>query len=121
MTKTSVPRRPGLLWPTLLTIVGTVVLCVLGFWQLQRMEEKRIFIARLQAQALAAPAAMPPSSGWSALDPARLDLQHVKLSGTFIDGATATVRTTIAAGAPGTRQLSGFGRWMFQEIGRAHV
>jgi surfeit locus 1 family protein len=107
-------RPVSLLWPTLLTVVGVAVLCVLGGWQLLRMEEKRVFIERLQSQALSAPSAMPPSANWGALDPLKLDLQHVKASGTYIDGASATVRTTIAAGAPGTRQLSGFGRWMFQ-------
>lgn len=114
MTDVSLAHRPGLLWPTLLTIIGAAVLCVLGSWQLLRMEEKRIFIERLQAQALSAPAAMPPSASWSTLDPRKLDLQHVKASGTYIDGAVATVRTTIAGGGPGTRQLSGFGRWLFQ-------
>ncbi len=34
-------------------------------------------------------------------------------TGTFIDGF-AGVRTTIAAGERGTRQLAGFGRWIFQ-------
>lgn len=114
MTEASALRRSSLLWPALLTVIGTAVLCVLGFWQLQRMDEKRIFIERLQAQALSAPAAMPLASSWAKLDPAKLDLQHVKASGTYIDGASATVRTTIAAGPPGSRQLSGFGRWMFQ-------
>ncbi len=114
MTEVSTLRRSGLFWPTLLTVVGTAVLCVLGFWQLQRMEEKRIFIERLQAQALSAPADMPAASTWSTLDPRQLDLQHVRASGTYIDGASATVRTTIAGGPPGSRQLSGFGRWVFQ-------
>lgn len=108
------PRKPGLLLPTLLTIVGTLVLCTLGTWQLQRMSEKHAYIDRLQEQAAGTPAPMPPSAGWAKLDPAALDLTHVVAKGNYIDDRIAGVRTTIAAGPPGSRQLSGFGRWIFQ-------
>jgi surfeit locus 1 family protein len=107
-------RRPGLLWPALLTIAGTVVLAMLGTWQLARMGEKRVFIERLMAQAAGQPAAMPASTDWARLDPAALDLTRVTASGSYVDGPYASVRTTIASGGPGTRQLSGFGRWIFQ-------
>lgn len=110
----SAPRRPGLLLPTLLTIVGTLVLCTLGAWQLQRMGEKHAYIDRLQEQAAGAPAPMPPSAEWAKLDPAALDLTHVVAKGSYVDDRIAGVRTTIAAGPPGSRQLSGFGRWIFQ-------
>jgi surfeit locus 1 family protein len=107
-------RKPGLLWPALLTIVGTVVLCTLGAWQLERMGEKHAYIDRLQQQAAGAPAPMPASADWAKLDPAALDLTHVVAKGSYIDDRIAGVRTTIAAGPPGSRQLSGFGRWIFQ-------
>ncbi len=106
--------RPGLLLPGLFTLVGTVILCWLGAWQFVRMEEKRGFIARLEAQAAGGPAAMPASAQWLALDLARLDLTRVAAEGAFIGDAIAGVRTTIAAGGPGSRQLTGFGRWIFQ-------
>ena len=112
-TSTPAPRKPGLFLLTLLTIVGTVVLCALGAWQLERMDEKHAYIDRLQQQAAGAPAPMPPSADWAKLDPAALDLTHVVARGSYIDGI-AGVRTTIAAGPPGSRQLSGFGRWVFQ-------
>ncbi len=116
----SAPSQPAptarLLWPALLTLAGTLVLGTLGFWQLQRMAEKQDFIARLQEQAASAPAALPPVVTWATLDPARLDLKRVATPGVFIDGPFATVRTTIASGGPGTRQLSGFGRWIFQGL-----
>jgi surfeit locus 1 family protein len=107
------PRRPRLLWPALLSILGVTILCSLGSWQIARMSEKRAFIERLTAQAAGAPAAMPATASWAALDPAALDLTRVSARGTFIDGF-AGVRTTIAAGERGTRQLAGFGRWIFQ-------
>ena len=110
----AIHRKPGLMLPTILTIVGTAVLCTLGVWQLQRMEEKHAYIGRLQAQAAGAPAAMPPSTEWAKLDMGSLDLTRVAARGSYVDGPIAGVRTTIAAGPPGSRQLSGFGRWVFQ-------
>ncbi len=108
------PGRPRLLWPALLSILGVAILCTLGSWQIARMSEKRVFIDRLAAQAAGAPAAMPATASWGSLDPAALDLTRVSASGSFIDGPFAGVRTTIAAGERGTRQLAGFGRWIFQ-------
>jgi surfeit locus 1 family protein len=116
MSGVASPARQGprLLWPALLSLLGVGVLCTLGAWQIARMSEKRVFIARLSAQAAGAPAAMPATSGWAGLDPAALDLTRVSAQGSFIDGPVAGVRTTIASGGPGTRQLTGFGRWIFQ-------
>lgn len=107
-------RGPRLFWPGLITLLGVLVLCSLGTWQILRMGEKRSFITRLEAQAAGAPAAMPAAARWAELDPEKLDLTRVAASGSFIDGPVTGVRTTIAAGGPGTRQLSGFGRWVFQ-------
>lgn len=107
-------RRPGLLVPALLTVLGAIVLCGLGVWQLERMQEKHAYVERLETQAAGAPAPMPPSADWTKLDAAALDLTHVVARGSYIDDHVAGVRTTIASGPPGTRQLSGFGRWIFQ-------
>ena len=107
-------KRPGLLLPGLLTVLGAAVLCGLGAWQLERMQEKRAYIDRLETQSAGAPAPMPPSADWKRLDAGALDLTHVVAKGSYTDDHVAGVRTTIAAGPPGTRQLSGFGRWIFQ-------
>ncbi|MCO5092337.1 SURF1 family protein [Bosea sp. (in: a-proteobacteria)] len=107
-------RKPGLLLPTLATIIGVLILCGLGIWQLQRMGEKHAYLERLQREAAGAPAPMPPSSDWGKLDAAALDLAHVVAKGRYIDDKIAGVRTTIGAGPPGSRGLSGFGRWIFQ-------
>ncbi|WP_332686097.1 SURF1 family protein [Bosea sp. (in: a-proteobacteria)] len=111
---TTSTSRPKLLLPALLTLVGVGVLCLLGSWQLQRMSEKHAFIERLRAQAEGPASAMPASAEWHSLDPAGLDLQRVAVKGTYLDNGIAGVRTTIASGPPGSRQLSGFGRWVFQ-------
>jgi surfeit locus 1 family protein len=114
MPSTASPPRQKLLLPTILTVVGVGVLCLLGSWQLQRMVEKHAFIERLQAQAGGAPSTIPAAAEWPKLDPSRLDLQRVEARGSYLDNGIAGVRTTIAAGPPGTRQLAGFGRWVFQ-------
>jgi len=112
--QTALKRKPGLILPTILTIVGTVVLCILGTWQLQRMQEKHAYIGRLEAQAAGAPIPIPPSAEWAKLDAGTMDLTRVSAKGSYVDGPVAGVRTTIAAGPPGSHQLSGFGRWVFQ-------
>lgn len=110
----SQPKRQKLLLPTLLTLVGVVVLCTLGTWQLQRMVEKQAFIAKLRQQAEGPAAPLPPASEWPRIDLAGIDLTHVQATGSYVESGIAGVRTTIASGAPGTRQLTGFGRWIFQ-------
>jgi surfeit locus 1 family protein len=91
------------------------VLLGLGAWQWQRMGEKRAFIERLEAQAQSPAMPLPPAGEWQRLDPVALDLTRSTATGTYLDGI-ASVRTTIAAGPPGSRQLSGFGRWIFQGL-----
>ncbi len=115
MSDTSTPsHRPSLLLPGLMMLAGVAILLTLGVWQIQRGGEKGFFLDKLRLQAASAPAAMPAVTSWAALDPVRLDLTRVTAQGSFIDGPFAGVRTTIASGGPGTRQLTGFGRWIFQ-------
>ena len=105
--------RPKLLLPAVLTVVGIGVLVTLGTWQWLRMGEKHAFIERLETQAQGPAAPLPPTGEWQRLDLAALDLTRSTAKGSYLDGI-ASVRTTIAAGPPGSRQLSGFGRWVFQ-------
>lgn len=114
MTGSATETRPGLLLPAILTTIGVIVLAALGAWQLSRMEQKQSFIARLEQQAAGTPAAMPAADSWKALDPTAIDLTRVAVSGRWIGEQFVTVRTTLAAGERGSRQLSGFGRWVFQ-------
>lgn len=104
----STTSGPKLLLPAILTVIGVCVLFSLGAWQWLRMSEKHVFITRLEAQAKAAPVQLSANGGWP-----KLDLTRAQAKGSYLDGI-ASVRTTIAAGPPGSRQLSGFGRWIFQ-------
>lgn len=108
------PARARLLFPALFTLVGLAVLATLGTWQIQRMTEKHAFLAKLREQAQGPAAAIPPSAAWKTLDPVALDLRRVAAEGSYIGDGMAGVRTTIAAGPPGSKQLTGFGRWIFQ-------
>jgi surfeit locus 1 family protein len=69
------------LLPTLFTLVSIVILCGLGFWQLERLEWKTRLITDMQQQLTQPPFDLDASSE------ARPDLNYrqVKLTGRFID------------------------------------
>ena len=48
-----------LIGPLVLGVAGVAVLMSLGFWQLSRLDEKRVLIAEIEAQIVAAPVALP--------------------------------------------------------------
>ena len=127
---TAAPPRSTLLLGALAGI-ALIVLCGLGTWQLQRLNEKSAFLSRLAAQAEAAPAPLPPEARWAALELDSADLTRVRIEGEWLAEARATVRVTmgdagggrIAAGgarpggAPsGGAQPGGFGRYLIQAL-----
>ncbi len=105
-------RPASLLLLTILAALSIVILCGLGFWQLQRMGEKRAFLDRLAAQRSVAPAAVPEPAMWPTLDLDRVDLSRVTASGVWLPQASATVRVAMGAPQPGERRLGGFGRYL---------
>lgn len=111
--KDGAPIRAGsLLLLTLLAAAGIVILCGLGFWQLQRMGEKAAFLARLGAQQNASPAQLPAQADWPRLDLNAADLTRVKLTGTWLPQASATVRVVMPDAKQGERKPAGFGRYL---------
>lgn len=78
------PRKSGLLWPTVLTLVGLAILLSLGTWQMQRLAWKEALIARVEAAAKAAPVPLASIDG-NAFDKPTIDneFRRVTLSGTF--------------------------------------
>jgi surfeit locus 1 family protein len=44
------PQQKKLLWPTLSALAGILILCFLGYWQLQRLEWKTAMIDALDAE-----------------------------------------------------------------------
>lgn len=107
------PARPGsLVLLTFLAATGIVILCGLGFWQLQRMGEKAAFLARLGAQQAASPVGLPAQGDWSRLDLDAADLTRVRVTGTWLPQASATVRVVMPDAKPGERKPAGFGRYL---------
>ena len=78
------PRKSGLLWPTVLTLVGLAILLSLGTWQMQRLAWKEALIARVEAAAKAAPVPLA-SIDATAFDKPTIEneFRRVTLSGTF--------------------------------------
>lgn len=106
------PRPGSLVLLSALSAISIVTLCGLGFWQLQRMGDKNDFLVRLAAQKDAAPAPLPAPGAWRGLDLDALDLTRVRVSGTWLPQATATVRVAMGQPQPGERRLGGFGRYL---------
>src|SRR3954447_26413235 len=48
-------HRAGLLWPTLLTLLGLVILTALGSWQLERRAWKLDLIGKIESRVTAPP------------------------------------------------------------------
>ena len=67
----------------LFAVVAFVILCALGFWQLQRHEEKQLHNARLASQQNEAARALPPSPQWDGLDREAWEHRKVRLQGVF--------------------------------------
>jgi surfeit locus 1 family protein len=108
MAPASTPRHSPILL-LIVSAIGVAILCGLGSWQLQRRVEKEAFLARLAAQALATPAALPADL---ASAPEALDLRRVSVSGTWLPQATATVRVVMGDASGTGRGPQGFGRYL---------
>lgn len=48
-TQNAKPAYPIPLWATVFTILGIIILCTLGMWQLQRLDEKKVLLAKIEA------------------------------------------------------------------------
>jgi surfeit locus 1 family protein len=97
----------GLLVPAVLAFA---VLVALGTWQLQRKTWKEGLIAALDERLAAAPAALPESETWPALDPGQDEYRRVTFSAKFKRNEDALVYASASAFRP---DVSGFGLWVF--------
>ena len=68
------------LWPTLFTVPALVVILALGFWQLQRLQEKLAVIEAFEAR-VTAPAVAPPPADASV---AEIEFQRVSATGRYL-------------------------------------
>jgi surfeit locus 1 family protein len=65
-------------FPVLMGVVGVSILMSLGFWQLRRMEEKRVYLAEIEARISNPPIALP-----AVPDEATQKFQAVRAEGRF--------------------------------------
>ncbi len=92
------------------TLVMVVAFAGLGIWQLQRRAEKHVLIAALNERLAAAPDALPASSQWSALTPARDEFRRVSFTATYAPMPDAMV---YSSGSAVRDDVSGPGTWAF--------
>lgn len=73
-----------LLWPGLFALAALIVLCELGFWQLQRLSWKQELIARVEERAQRSPPAPSPlEQDWPNVTVERDEYRRVTIVGTF--------------------------------------
>lgn len=81
MAKAARGERRGLL--TVLAILGFIILCALGTWQVQRLAWKTDLIETVNTRTQLPPVAAPGPGEWPALDLADIDYTPVTVAGTF--------------------------------------
>ena len=92
------------------TLAMVALFVGLGLWQLQRRTEKHVLIAALTERLAAEPAALPPSSQWSALTPDADEFRRVRFTATYQSRLNAMV---YGAGSAIRPDISGPGTWAF--------
>lgn len=80
-------RQAGLLWPTLLSLVGLVILVSLGNWQMRRLAWKEALIARIEARSTEQPESLAQlvarTDSGDAGNVEALEFHRVRVSGRF--------------------------------------
>jgi len=106
-------RRSTVLDATMFALVGIVILCGLGVWQLDRKMWKEDLIARLNARLSRAPQDLPPRASWPQLHQDGEEFRRVVFPAEFLDGEEALVYT---AGSPLRPDVKGPGYWFFAPV-----
>lgn len=100
MDEASQAGRPGVgrigqLTFIVLMLALTGLFITLGVWQVQRLAEKELQIAAVEARVGAAPIAFPPVADWPSLVPEDLEYHPVTLTGAFDHASTVLVFTNL--------------------------
>jgi len=82
---------------TVFALVITAILSGLGFWQLERRDEKHALIAALDARLAAEPVPLPPSSDWARLTQSDDEFRRVRFTATFENKPDAMIYTSSSA------------------------
>lgn len=95
---------------TVFALVMTAILTGLGFWQLERRDEKHALIAALNARLAAEPVPLPPSGEWTQLNAAHDEFRRVRFTATFENKPDAMIYTSSSAVRS---DIKGPGAWAF--------
>jgi surfeit locus 1 family protein len=96
--------RRSLLWPTIWSALGLLLLLGLGTWQVQRLHWKEGLIAERNAALAAAPVPLPKS-----LEAARaLEFHPVRAEGEFLNDRELYLNAQSLSGAPGFHVITPF-------------
>ena len=88
---------PVMTWTFAVLMLTLAATCAwLGTWQLQRLGEKEVLVAAVDARLDADPVPVPPAEQWTELDLEALNFQPVSLTGAFRYNQTVTVFTSLA-------------------------
>jgi surfeit locus 1 family protein len=90
------------LWMTLLVIIGALILGRLGFWQLDRLAQRRAFNTSLNTR-MAQPAL---TLAGAAADPDALEYRHVEVRGVYDPAQEIVLRNRELDGTPGVHILT---------------
>jgi surfeit locus 1 family protein len=90
------------LWLSLLAIAGVALCCGLGVWQLDRLAQRQVRNATIDARM-----ALPPLPlGAAPADPDALDYRHVEARGVYDPEQEIVLRTRALDGAPGVHVIT---------------
>ena len=82
---------------TVFALVITAILTGLGFWQLERRDEKHVLIAALNERLAAEPVALPPPGDWARLNQTDDEFRRVRFTATFENKPDAMIYTSSSA------------------------
>lgn len=82
---------------TVFALTITAILTGLGFWQLERRDEKHVLIAALNERLAAEPVALPPSTDWQRLNRTDDEFRRVRFVATFENKPDAMIYTSSSA------------------------
>jgi len=90
-------RGRGVIGMTVFALVMTAILTGLGFWQIERGNEKHALIAALNARLSAEPVPLPPPAEWPQLNAANDEFRRVRFTATFENKPDAMIYTSSSA------------------------
>jgi surfeit locus 1 family protein len=90
-------RGRGVIGMTVFALVMTAILTGLGFWQIERGNEKHALIAALNQRLSAEPVPLPPPAEWPQLNAANDEFRRVRFTATFENKPDAMIYTSSSA------------------------